>query len=526
MPLRTNLFNQFPWIGGVNTALDESTIPSNQLTVASNCVFGTRGSRKKREGINFDWDDASNASASIIGLHDFWFGATTRTQRIVSVTSAGNIYSYNGGTRSADLFAGTAWGSSVTNCSMETLNNLCIIAVDGASNVMKKWSGSGNAADLGGTPPVASICRVHLGRLWTNDKTNPDRLHYSTTANPEEWNGTGDSGAIDIGVGDGDPGGITAIFPTFKGVLFVAKKTKLYKIVNTNPEDFEVILVSNGIGCESHNSVAPIDQEDIAWVSARGVHSLQATNAYGDFTGSFLSADIQTTFAEGFTRSRLPYCWGAYLADINSIAFTFTETTYSSTSNASVWLYNIPTKSWYNWPNLSCESMIVATDSDRKRFYFGTNTKRVGKSFNGTNYDVNTSGTNTAIMFQIITGNVYVDGDPYTIKGFKRFVLYYRPVGVHTITVLVKIDNFTTQSLAYSNADSIDLLGSTFVLGVSELGTSAVMGPYAGQVDGYGRSVKVTITQSGTDQEVEIQGFGIEYETAGTQQQIRQGDTE
>lgn len=524
MPLRTTLFQQFPWIGGVNTALDESTIPSNQLTVARQCVFGTRGSRKKRDGINFDYDDASSGSDKIIGGFDFWFG-TPRVQRKVAVTSDKDFYSYTAAARSADLFAGTAWGTAVTVASFETLNDLCIVAVDGSNNVMKKWAGSGNIADLGGTPPKASICRVHLGRLWTNDKDNPDRLHYSTTSNPEEWKGTGDSGALDIGVGDGDPEGITAIFPTFKGDLFVAKKTKLYRVMGFAPEEFEVKLVSNGIGCESHNSVTTIDQDDIVFVSSRGVHSLSATANYGDFSGAFLSADIQTTFNENFLRSRLKYCKAAYLPEINSIAFAVTESAYGSSANNSIWLYNMPLKSWYNWPNLSCESLFLVSDSDQRRFYLGTSTTRLAKTFNGTNYDVSEAGANIAIQFGISTGIIYVDDNPFTIKGFKRFVVYYRPVGSSTITASIKIDNFSTQNFAFTTTSSTDLLGTTFILGSSLLGSASVMLPFQTQVDGYGRGIKVIITQSGTDQEIEIQGFGIEYEIAGTQQEAREGDS-
>lgn len=524
MSLRTKLFQQFPWIGGVNTSLDESTIPVNQLTLAENCVFGTRGSRKKREGVDFDWDGETSGTDTIIGLHDFWFGATARSQRIVGVTDGKKVYSYDGGTRSADLFAGTAWGSNVSQSSFETLNNLCIFAVDGVGNVMKKWSGSGNIADLAGTPPLASICRQHLGRLWTNDKTNPDRLHYSTTANPEEWGGVGDSGAIDIGVGDGDPEGITAIFPAFKGDLFVAKRTKLYRISNYTPETFQITLVSSGIGCESHNSVATVDQDDIVFVSSRGIHSLSTTANYGDFQGAYLSTDIQLTFNEDFMRARLKNCKGAYLSEINSIAFAFTEEKYGIAANNSIWLYNLPLKAWYNWPDISCESLIVANDVDRKRFYIGSETTRVAKSFTGNKYDISETGTFTSIQFRVATGVLFLDDNPYTVKGFKRFVLYYKPVGTHTITVDVKVDSFSAQGFSYSGTSSNALLGSTFILGTSVLGVTGVMSPYSQSIDGYGRGLKVTITQSGTNEEVEIQGFGVEYEGPSTQPEVRAGD--
>lgn len=521
MPSRTSIFQQFPWVGGVNTSLDESTIPANQLVRAENCVFGTRGSRKKREGINFDWDDQSNGSDSVIGLADFWFGAASRTQARVAVTTAKTIYSYNSsGVRSADLFAGTAWGSAITKVCFEVITNLLVLAVDGTSNVMKKWTGSGNFADLGGTPPVASVCRAYLGRLWTNDKTKLDRLHYSTTGNAEEWNGVGDSGGLDIGSGDGDPSGITAILPPFKGVLFVAKENRLYKIANYTPEDFQPILVSAGIGCIAHNSAAAIDQDDVVFASQKGFHSLSATDAFGDFASKYISKDIQSTFNEKFTKSRRQYIQGVYLPTINSVAFAVTDSDYSATENKAIWLYNIDLAAWYVWPNISCQSLAIFADSDKPRFYIGTSTTRVAKTFAGTNYDSDTSGTSTAIMFTVKTGVIFVDESPFSTKGFKRFVLYYRPIGTHTVTVTIKIDNYPAQSLSFSTTNSGALLGSTFVLGTSVLGSSLVMGPFAYSIDGFGRGIQVTIEQSGTDQEVEIQGFGLEFEPSGTAQEV------
>lgn len=521
MASRPLAFRMVPWVGGINTSLDPSEIPANQLTRADHVIFGVKGTRKKRDGINFDWDNASNGSEFILGIHDFWFGSSTRTQRLVAVTSGKKVYSYTiGGTRSADLFDGTAWSSSITRCSFETINNIIVIAVDGTGNVMKKWDGSGNIEDLGGTPPEASIVRKHLGRLFTNDKTRPDRLHYCTTGNGEEWNGNGDSGAIDIGVGDGDPEGITAIFPTFKGDLFVAKKTKLYRVTGLTPETFQVTLVSSGIGCASHNSIVLIDQDDVMFISDKGVHSLTATSTYGDFEGAFVSFDIQGTFNEEFIQSRLKFSWGAYLNNINSVAFAITEADTGETENRSIWLYNIPLKSWYRWPHISCSALSVVTEADQKRFYIGNSTTRLARTFNGTNYDINSDGEEKAIILYIRTGSIYVDDNPHSMKAFKRFALLYKPRGTHTITVTIRIDNHPVQALSFSETGSTDLLGTTFILGESILGYDVVQAPYSRTIDGYGRGVVVTIEQSGTHDEADIQGYVFEYEPAETSQEV------
>jgi hypothetical protein len=523
MAYRTRIFQMLPWLGGLNTNLDESMIPANQLTRADHIIFASRGSRKKRDGINLDWDDASNGSQAIIGGLDYWYGTTSRTQRHLALAADKAFYSYtSGGTRSTRSLDGgaTAWGSAVTTCSMTVINSLAIIAVDGSGNVMRKWAGgTADIFNLGGTPPEASIVCEHQGRLVCNDKTNVDRFHWSPPGDPEKWNGEGDSGGFDIGLGDGDPNGITSIF-SWKGDLYIAKRTKLYRLVG-ELETAQVITVSKGLGVIAHNSVCATE-DDVYFVSERGIHSLIATQNFGDIESTFISADIQKTFDEDFDRTKMTKIFGAYLDRINSIAFAVTLE--GDTSNNTLYLYNVPQKAWYRWPNISCTSMWVANDSDKKRFYLGTSTTRVSKTFNDTNYDVSAAGVNTAIPMRIDTGYIYVDQSPYTVKGYKKFGLVYRPESTHTIAVTVRVDNLVPtpdNGLSFSETTGSDLLGSTFVLGGSVLGYSVSMAPYTQSIDGWGRGVKISIQQTGIDQSAEIQGFIIEYEGGGPAQEVQ-----
>lgn len=519
--------------GDSGFAVSISTEGSNLLTITNKASGATTDSADATTGMAvITTVQGIKGTALVIGLHDFFFGVV-KTHRIVEVNDDKQIFSVKSdGIRSIDLFGGTAWSSDIDKVSFETINNLVVITVDGFANVMKKWDGTestGEAKDLLGTPPVASICREHIGRLWCNDKTDPDRLHYSTTGNPEEWNGTGDSGAIDIGIGDGDPGGITAIFPTFRGQLFVAKRTKIYRISSPqgtipSPENFTVELVTSGIGCVSHNSVVTIDEGDVVFVSEKGIHSLAVTEQFGDFTEKFLSADIQKTFNDDWTTVRFDRIWGAYLPEINSIAFAVTDEDVASGANKAIWLYNIPLTSWYRWREIPAESMITVTDTDRKRLYFGGVNGRIARGFNDKTFDEGSDGTDTAITFKIITGLIAPDGALYNIKGFKKCTLFYKPVGTHTITTNLKIDNFASQSKSYSFNSSTDLLGLDFILGQSILGFDVVAAPFTFAVDGYGRAFKFTVEQSGIQEEVEIQGFAIEYEPASTSQETRSTD--
>jgi hypothetical protein len=510
-------FSLWPWQGGLETSQDESVIPFNKLTRAQNLVFGTQGSRKKRDGINMDWDDQTAGSLGVpIHGTDFWYGATTRTQKYVTVTASKQIYAYtpSSGARSADLFAGTAWATAPTQATSAVLNNLLVIAVSGGVNVMKKYDGS-TTADLGGTPPTASVVWAFNGRIYCNDKGNPDRLHWSSTFNPEEWNGAGDSGGFDIMPGDGDPSGITAIFD-FKDDLYVAKRTKLYRIRGGDVEAGEVETVSSKLGVVSQSSVTIIEDTDVAWGSLRGFHLLSATDAYGDTESGFLSADIQQTFNEDFNLANLHLVHGTYLGRLNSIAFSCEDTTISTGSPNCVYLFNIPQRAWYVWTGFLPRTIFVANDSDGKhRLYIGANSGRLYRAFNETPYDVNEAGTNAAISMVIETGRISIDQSFLTMKAFKFFGLIYRPDGNHTISVQVTIDRFLAQSLSYSLDSNDDLLGSTFVLGSSALGTSPPVAAYGRPLDGLGRAFKVRIEQSGVNERAEIFGFAVGYEPAG-----------
>ncbi len=170
---------------------------------------------------------------------------------------------------------------------------------------------------------------------------------------------------------------------------------------------------------------------------------------------------------------------------------------------------------------MPCASLCVATDTDQKRLYIGGIHGRTAKTFNNLNYDISEAGVNTAISFQIKTGKIFVDGQRYLIKGFKKFSLIFTPLGVFTLTVNVKIDNAEEQLLSFTSDLSIlELLGSTFILGTSQLGGNLVLAPYTVGIDGYGRSIEITIEQNGIDQQVDIIGMGIEYAPAGPQQEV------
>lgn len=521
MPYSTKLFKMIPWTGGVNTSVNRGVVSPNQLVQGDNMVFASRTARRMREGINFDWDDqTADPAEDIVGLYQFWYEASnTKTYILVGVSTDGNIYSYStGGTRTQLTDNGTAYADSITKASFCTYNNKLIICVDGYNNVTKYWDGSANVDDLSGAPR-ASICNVFQGRLFLNDKTSLDRLHFCEAGDHTKWYGNGDSGAIYIGQGDGDPEGITAIFPPYRGDLVIGKHKSLYRVKGYSPETWSITNISSGIGCISHNSVAAVDNTDIAFVSERGVHSLAATDAYGDLESQFLSADIHDTFITQFDRTNLEYSCGGYVPELQSIMFTFEDSDFTDGYRNSIWLYNLIFKAWYRWSRIPCQAMAIVDDSDRTRMYFGGNNNRVYKSQTGDFNDIDNDGNDLAIRMELKTGIIYPEHENI-VKGFKRLYLHYEPTVTHDIEVRAKIDNLDVQILNFSAELSSDLLGVDFILGQSILGTAVSPAPYSETLDGYGRGIELTLIQEAVDQFVEIQGFSIEYDIGGPAQEV------
>lgn len=519
MAKRTSVYQLMPWLGGRNSTLDASIVPNNQLVIADNTLFSTDLARRKRPG--FQYLDASAIGPSVKIMHgiDYWANITnTKVQREVVVTDEPKIYSYTSSGTRTELTLKAASDALISGFSMvsfEVINEDLVIAFDNATSP-KKWNNQTGTEyeNLAGSPPVFKFCRSHINRLFAAGvATNPDRLYYSSTDNHEEWNGTGSSGAIDIFPGDGDPEGITAIFPATKGALFVAKRNRLYRVDTSDPSDanWTVEEVSRGIGCVGHNAVSAVGLDDVVFVSDRGVHSLASTQKFGDFEGAFLSKDIQRDF-NSWNKGRYKQMKLIFVPELNSLILACSSEGFSV--NNELHLLNVEDKQWYRFPNIEAEALWVAKLSNRDVPMVGGVAGRISQlseeSFND---------NGSAIRLRVKTGTIYVDGSPLTVKGFKKISLFYRPKGDYNLTAYFKIDNYDAQTLTFDLSGEFDALGTEFTLGTSVLGLVQVVPSVTLPVDGYGHGFSLDLRQEGLDEEAEIYGFAVEYELAGDDQE-------
>lgn len=600
MPRRTQIFQQIPWSGGINTSVDPGVLPPTDCTICDNAIYNSGGIKTIREGFA-QFDSLSNIPSVItrsssgttrtlvfsatlstgileklvvgeaititstaagesaytgtgklvltlattnlsndtitytgvgslsqsatatstmtvartyplVNISDFWyFSGGQNVQQIVGVTQQPKVFKYDSAGRRTECTGSiTARTGTAEKVNTVTFNNSLLIFMSRTGNIPLKWDGT-TLSDLHATCPDASFGTVYLSKVWVNDKTDPDRLHYSSTGFFDEWLGLGDSGALDIRPGDGDPVGVSAAFG-FKGRLIVAKKGRSYQIVGDDPALFQIVDFSAGLGIEAQNTVAPVDEDDVFYISNKGIHSIVTTQNFGSFVGEYKSKKIQPSF-NNWELSRLPFTHSIYISTLNSIVFSIAEETTNSQDN--LWLYDVVQKEWLRWPAVSCQAIGKISLSNRPILFIGLQDGSLARAQNGTNVDYVTQ----AIKYRLRTGVIYPDQSPMAEKGFKSISLFFRPETSFSIIVRAKIDNYQEQAVAFVAQALGDPLGTTFRLGSSVLGNSFQFAPYTAPVDGYGRGIILDMEQTGSNNRADIYGYAIEYEPADVAQE-------
>lgn len=87
-------------------------------------------------------------------------------------------------------------------------------------------------------------------RLFASPNLNPDYLYISGNREIYSWS---ESNRLTVQSKGEDATGITA-FMARRDELVIAKRRKLWKLVGTSPDDFELILIADGIGAVSQDA--------------------------------------------------------------------------------------------------------------------------------------------------------------------------------------------------------------------------------------------------------------------------------
>ncbi len=344
------------------------------LTTAQNIVYELDGGVRKMPGTAKLNSTVLESGSAVMGLFDFWRQGTTGSpiqKRVVHVGTT--IKADNADGVFANIGTGFASGA-VPNYSV--FDDLLIISSDASADVPKSWDQT-TFQSLAGSPPNFSFSVKHKNRPWAAGVVSaPSRLYYGANLDPEDWVGA-TSGSIDIDPSDGDM--ITGL-ASFRNELWVFKgpyKGSIHRITGSSPSDFARVPFIQGLGAAWQTGLFQLPN-DLGFISPRGtVHSLVATDRFGDYEQSALSFPInqtlRTTLAHTSYRN-----WRAE-TDLDSGYTNIAITPSGQSTNTKILMMDFrfmnlgePYPRWAVWDTYSAAALAPVIDTgNRLRLFAG-----------------------------------------------------------------------------------------------------------------------------------------------------------
>lgn len=344
------------------------------LSTADNVYFELDGAPHKIGGATRLNSAAVEETTPAIfhGIYDAWYQGTTGTETQKRVAYAGTKILKEDVDGTWDTLA-TGLENSKQPC-FEMFGDLVIMATNSTVDVPQKWNGSAaSTSNLGGSPPKFAFHAKHKNRMWAAGvPSRPSRLYYSAALDGEDWTG-GTAGAIDIDPDDGDR--IVGLI-SHKNELLVFKgpnRLSIHRITGSSPSDFARVPFVTGVGGINQNTIFRVN-DDVVFGSPRGLHSLAATAAYGDYVEAFLSRPILTYYQDSLNHNVLDTAWGVNYQARGLALWTFAKSGGSTKNIYLVYDYRFQPGRWSSWgmnsPYVDASCLAVLQTTARKHRLF------------------------------------------------------------------------------------------------------------------------------------------------------------
>ncbi|TXH47459.1 MAG: hypothetical protein E6Q97_27110 [Desulfurellales bacterium] len=213
---------------------------------------------------------------------------------------------------------------------------------------------SGNAALLGGSPPLARFVRsfgpyLVLAYVVDGGNTYYNRVQWSDTDSPEVWSGVGtNAGSTNLLE---DPDDITGL-GIFGNFLTVHKTTSIYlgQLVTTS-DVFRFDRKSTGVGCAAEATIANIPSGEQIFLGTDGIH------LFNGITAPLIEAPIQDELRETINPNAIKRSIGMFIDDIDE--YWVAVPIGSDTEPSTIYKYNWRTQQVYKDVRNDCTSMSL-----------------------------------------------------------------------------------------------------------------------------------------------------------------------
>lgn len=503
----------YPW----NKGLDKTSIPGTQdpkaLNDCKNVVLNTRGSIRKKPGVErveYIGTEEGNLQGVV---HFFATSGSGQKDEIIRVIGGKMQARRNG--QMEDL------GISVSDTDSVTFDRFANALLTFFENSRpQKYLIGGTPSNLGllsgheDSPP--SFSTVHDFRLWYGGRpADPHTVFYSAINSLENYSLASGGGSIRINDGDGDPRGVIGLSRAFRGDIYAFKFNGVYRITG-NPYGYQLQTVTDSVGCVHHNTIVSTPN-DVYFVSSNAVHSLINTERYGDVEEYTLSFPIYDFFQNDVNWSAAKTMSAIYDKETNCYLLSYPGAG-SATPNKVLGI-NVFSKQWFIWEDVQYHSFSKYWDFNRQRVLVGDDINGLGvlKSEIASEFG-------KGIDMEVETGIIFPLRNPKIVCSFTQAWLLCRPVK-------------TTTSIDFSFYIDSDLIDTIVVdlnqegvkfedvaagkIGSAKIGTDKIgknkddfkIIPI--KIDGSGVSIKFRIEHSpplnDTEQPLEFYGIMFEY---------------
>lgn len=447
--------------GGLNEDDNPAALQPNELRVARNVYWKGRA-LSTRFGSARLQTTAINSGAAVTGVYQL---VRNQGADLDNIAVVGNkIYSNAKGLTPTDITGAVTITAGQNNQVTFTNFNNIVYMANGVDNPWE-WSGSGNAAAVGGTPPVFKTMLAKWGRLFgAGHAAAPRTIRFSALNDGETW-AAGNTAPATLSDASGVAEGRDYIqqLGHLGDAMFVGLRESIGRVLYTG--DATVPFRYNQLsefGCEGAHSYVAVGERGY-FLSTRGVHVIQPSDILITYESSEISGRRLRTFWRDLNKSRIQRTYGTlYRTNDGNTLVIWPLTVGSGTIHDVLLVMDVtdgPGKERFTtWSGWDANSMAAVRDTSSgvEELLFGSTVGFIWEGDNGVTDDngsaYSAEGTTRWEDF----------GAPAEKKNFRDIYIEASASGSFNLTIDTYFDYSTTptqtstQSLAATNQATWD----------------------------------------------------------------------
>lgn len=340
--------------GGLNVIDPEYLLDLNTSPDCQNITLLPKGWRKRYGDAAFNISAMVNSSTAVTGLGYYKLNSGTEFLNAIAGTKFFTSSGVSG--TMVDTTGAVTITASATNIWTPVNFGALQIWFGGAPDAPFKYSGTGNAAVLGGTPPSAYTGFTSSNRVFGISTTaNPSRIYWSVLKNAEDWTGTG-SGNADVQENDGEALQLGIPISTDTAILFKNSSTHL---MNTTRAPFPIYQLQRGIGVAGRYAAVNVNGTIYFITPGRRMKATNNGTTFVDFPDSI------NPIWDRITSTRIPYIYGVYHQYADQIHW-YVSLDFSSTNNYCI-IWDLKRECWL-WNPTGFKSNVATLVQNRRLF--------------------------------------------------------------------------------------------------------------------------------------------------------------